>query len=170
MSNRLWPLAPCRADRDHGQPPGTQKRTGQNGHRDERLSTSFLDLAIHQTFLPLKRRFPSSKQPYAAQEPEPERFWKKLLAKHSSPSPLCPAQGWFQHCGYLLPGQEKKSYYGSSFWHAAVAEEKGERPRVSWPLALRAVRGWLEPWIMLRRYWSGWSPQPPPPTRCATSC
>ena len=44
-----------------------------------------------------------------------------------------------------------------------ISEEKGERPRVSWPLALRAVRGWLEPWIMLRRYWSGWSPQPPPP-------
>ncbi len=36
------------------------------------------------------------------------------------------------------------------------------RPHVSWPVALRAVRGWLEPWIMLRRYWSGWSQQPPP--------
>jgi hypothetical protein len=34
---------------------------------------------------------------------------------------------------------------------------------VSWPVALRAVRGWLEPWIMLRRSWSGWSPLPPPP-------
>ena len=22
------------------------------------------------------------------------------------------------------------------------------RPQVSWPMALRAVRGWLEPWIM----------------------
>ena len=44
-----------------------------------------------------------------------------------------------------------------------ISEEKGQRPRVSWPLALRAVRGWLEPWIMLRRYWSGWSPLPPPP-------
>src|SRR5260370_41920890 len=44
-----------------------------------------------------------------------------------------------------------------------ISEEKGERPRVSWPLALRAVRGWLEPWIMLRRYWSGGSPQRPPP-------
>src|SRR6266849_469593 len=29
-----------------------------------------------------------------------------------------------------------------------ISEEKGERPRVSWPVALRAVRGWLEPWIM----------------------
>ena len=27
----------------------------------------------------------------------------------------------------------------------------GVRPQVSWPLALRAGRGWLEPWIMLRR-------------------
>jgi hypothetical protein len=33
----------------------------------------------------------------------------------------------------------------------------------SWPMALRAVRGWLEPWIMLTRYWKAWSPMPPPP-------
>lgn len=37
------------------------------------------------------------------------------------------------------------------------------RPRVSWPLALRQVRAWLEPWIMLARYWRGWSTRPPPP-------
>ena len=48
-----------------------------------------------------------------------------------------------------------------------ISEKKGERPRVSWPLALRAVRGWLEPWIMLRRYWRAWSEQPPPgPLQC----
>jgi|SRR5581483_12388011 len=44
-----------------------------------------------------------------------------------------------------------------------ISEENDKRPRVSWPLALRAVRGWLEPWIMLRRYWHGWSQQLPPP-------
>src|SRR5437870_1109229 len=44
-----------------------------------------------------------------------------------------------------------------------ISEEKGARPPVSWPVALRAVRGWLEPWIMLQRYWRGWSPLPPPP-------
>jgi len=43
-----------------------------------------------------------------------------------------------------------------------ISEETGERPHVSWPLALRAVRGWLEPWIMLRRYWRAWSEQPLP--------
>ena len=32
-----------------------------------------------------------------------------------------------------------------------------------WPVALRAVRAWLEPWIMLWRYWRGWSSAPPPP-------
>jgi hypothetical protein len=37
------------------------------------------------------------------------------------------------------------------------------RPPVSWPVALRTVRAWLEPWVMLRRYWSGWSSLPPPP-------
>jgi hypothetical protein len=33
---------------------------------------------------------------------------------------------------------------------------------VSWPEALRAVRAWLEPWIMLRRYWRAFSGKPPP--------
>ena len=32
----------------------------------------------------------------------------------------------------------------------------------SWPEALRAVRGWLEPWIMLWRYWRAFSGMPPP--------
>jgi hypothetical protein len=44
-----------------------------------------------------------------------------------------------------------------------ICEEKGVRPQISWPMALRAVRAWLEPWIMLRRYWQGWSPLPPFP-------
>jgi hypothetical protein len=44
-----------------------------------------------------------------------------------------------------------------------ISEGKATRPQISWPAVLRAVRGWLEPWIMLRRYWSGWSPLPPPP-------
>lgn len=31
------------------------------------------------------------------------------------------------------------------------------RPQVCWPGALRAVRAWLEPWTMLRRFWRAWS-------------
>jgi hypothetical protein len=33
---------------------------------------------------------------------------------------------------------------------------------LSWPRALRLVRSWLEPAIMLRRYWHAYSPSPPP--------
>ena len=33
----------------------------------------------------------------------------------------------------------------------------------SWPLALRHVRAWLEPGIMLWRYWRAWSAKVPPP-------
>jgi hypothetical protein len=44
-----------------------------------------------------------------------------------------------------------------------ISEEQEMRPQLSWPRALRAVRGWLEPWIMLRRYWRGWSQLPLPP-------
>jgi hypothetical protein len=42
-------------------------------------------------------------------------------------------------------------------------EGKKRRPRMSWPRALRSARGWLEPWIMLRRYWRAFSGAPPPP-------
>jgi hypothetical protein len=41
-------------------------------------------------------------------------------------------------------------------------EGRKRRPGASWPEALRAVRGWLEPWIMLRRYWKAFSGMPPP--------
>jgi hypothetical protein len=33
----------------------------------------------------------------------------------------------------------------------------------SWPQALRRVRGWLTPSVLLERCWSGWSTSPPPP-------
>jgi hypothetical protein len=41
--------------------------------------------------------------------------------------------------------------------------QRSVRPRVSWPVAVRAVRGWLEPWMLLRRWWEAWSDLPPPP-------
>ena len=33
---------------------------------------------------------------------------------------------------------------------------------MSWPEALRAVRGGLEPYVMLWRYWKAFSDLPPP--------
>ncbi len=46
---------------------------------------------------------------------------------------------------------------------SAESAGRGERrPRVSWPETLRAVRGWLEPYIMLWRYWRAFSGMPPP--------
>ncbi len=38
-----------------------------------------------------------------------------------------------------------------------------QRPSMCWPAALRKVRAWLEPWLMLGRYWRAWSHRPPPP-------
>ncbi len=38
-----------------------------------------------------------------------------------------------------------------------------DRPTLSWPVALRQVQGWLDPWTMLWRYWRAWSSAPPPP-------
>ena len=33
----------------------------------------------------------------------------------------------------------------------------------SWPVALRQVRSWLDPWSFLGRCWRAWSSAPPPP-------
>lgn len=51
----------------------------------------------------------------------------------------------------------------------AVAEwgesnvKQARQPQLTWPIALRAVRAWLEPWVMVWRYWRAWSKLPPPP-------
>jgi hypothetical protein len=42
---------------------------------------------------------------------------------------------------------------------AAEGKKGGTR---SWPVALRAVRAWLELWVMLCRYWRAFSELPPP--------
>ena len=46
--------------------------------------------------------------------------------------------------------------------------ERGAAPRLtppapSWPRALRAIRAWLTPSIVLQRWWQAWSDRPPPP-------
>jgi hypothetical protein len=45
--------------------------------------------------------------------------------------------------------------------------KKAEAPasswQLTWPEALRAVRGWLEPYVMLMRYWKAFCGKPPPP-------
>jgi hypothetical protein len=40
-------------------------------------------------------------------------------------------------------------------------EDEHRHPR-SWPEALRKVRGWLEPYVMLMRYWKAYTDVPPP--------
>ncbi len=48
-------------------------------------------------------------------------------------------------------------------YRAGRREGRGKRrPSASWPQALREVRGWLEPWVMLWRYWRAFSDLPPP--------
>ena len=48
---------------------------------------------------------------------------------------------------------------------AAGKKEHNEEREIppSWLVALRRVRGWLDPWVMLWRYWRAWSKAPPPP-------
>jgi len=38
-----------------------------------------------------------------------------------------------------------------------------DRPNVAWPVALRRVQAWLQPWTLLLRWWHAWSAHPPPP-------
>lgn len=37
-----------------------------------------------------------------------------------------------------------------------------EPPPVTWPRALRKVRSWLQPYVMLLRYWRAYTDLPPP--------
>ncbi len=37
-----------------------------------------------------------------------------------------------------------------------------ERIWIGWPVALRRVRAWLEPYVLLMRYWRAWSEKAPP--------
>jgi hypothetical protein len=37
----------------------------------------------------------------------------------------------------------------------------GPDRRMSWPKALRKVRGWLTPSVLRQRFWRGWSTSPP---------
>ena len=54
-------------------------------------------------------------------------------------------------------GRDAEPYY------PVRTDGRGERrPLVSWPKALRAARGWLEPWMMLGRYWRAFTDLPPP--------
>ncbi len=44
-------------------------------------------------------------------------------------------------------------------------EKRAKEPPefTTWPMALRQVRGWLTPWVLLWRWWQAWSDSPPPP-------
>jgi hypothetical protein len=42
-------------------------------------------------------------------------------------------------------------------------EAPGPGRLASWPVTLRRVRGWLDPWTFLWRCWRAWSDAPPPP-------
>lgn len=43
-----------------------------------------------------------------------------------------------------------------------LEKKRDTRPTLSWPEALRQIRAWLEPYLMLKRYWQAWSREPPP--------
>jgi hypothetical protein len=61
---------------------------------------------------------------------------------------------------------EKQVSTPSARTHTAEGGEKSDAqvkpPCLSWPVALRRVRAWLEPYVMLMRYWRAFSDLPPP--------
>jgi len=67
------------------------------------------------------------------------------------------------HTGACRLGQEESRPNRRTKRPPSSRRGGGKRrgPR-SWPEALRAVRGWLEPWVMLWRYWKAFSDLPPP--------
>jgi hypothetical protein len=61
-----------------------------------------------------------------------------------------------------LPTAEPAATHSSDPTAGSAGRGKRRHP-VSWPQALRAIRGWLEPCIRLVRYWRASSGMPPPP-------
>jgi hypothetical protein len=59
------------------------------------------------------------------------------------------------------PGKAETTFPGSG--KKSLVTEGFDGGLSSWPVALRHVRAWLEPGVMLWRYWRGWSDKPPPP-------
>ncbi len=59
----------------------------------------------------------------------------------------CRSRRWPKRREILLPNQR---------------EGGKRRAQVSWPEALRVVRGWLGPYVMLWRYWRGYTDKDPP--------
>jgi len=70
-------------------------------------------------------------------------------------------QTWLPEDDQMAESQEQVSAQSSNV-EEKLNEQVVRRPLLSWPKALREVRAWLEPWVMLRRYWRAWSEQPPP--------
>jgi hypothetical protein len=62
-----------------------------------------------------------------------------------------------------LPTEELAQKTENDPTSAEAAGRGKRRPGAFWPETLRAVRGWLEPYVMLNRYWRAFSAKPPPP-------
>ena len=64
------------------------------------------------------------------------------------------------------PAQRLQWFLSESSWDASAVNERrltADRPNVAWPVALRRVQAWLQPWTLLVRWWHAWSAHPPPP-------
>src|SRR5215217_1388825 len=69
----------------------------------------------------------------------------------------------FRFAGGLTVAYRPRRWPKRTMILAPIWRGGGEkRPRVSWPETLRLVRGWLEPYVMLWRYWRAFSGMPPP--------
>jgi hypothetical protein len=55
-------------------------------------------------------------------------------------------------CAYVTQGRSEKNGPNHAPRHL----------RGTWPMALRQVRSWLEPWWRVWRYWRAWTTLPPP--------
>ena len=78
----------------------------------------------------------------------------------------------FSFCWWALPGGgvaaeldgggQPVSLVEGDVEERAGGKRKSQNLVVTWPQALRRVRAWLEPYLLLRRYWQAWSVKPPP--------
>ncbi len=65
----------------------------------------------------------------------------------------------------VVPGTQEEDIHRSSATSQAERGKRSDKNRrlpVCWPETLRKVRAWLEPYVMLRRYWKAYSDKDPP--------
>jgi transposase len=89
--------------------PGAQKRAGQAGEPARKAVSSSSRPRYSPDLSPIEEAFSKLKTARLRAGARTREALQEAICQALLTITAQDAQGWFQHCGYLLPGQEKKS-------------------------------------------------------------